>query len=55
MLEEPPKTHERLHVEVVSTSSRMGLLHPKVKLDCNYHNDCFIPLTADIQLIMLLV
>ena len=29
MLEEPP-TNDRLHVEVVSTSSRMGLLHPKV-------------------------
>ncbi|KAK2982278.1 hypothetical protein RJ640_020830 [Escallonia rubra] len=31
MLEEPP-TNERLHVEVVSTSSRMGLLHPKENL-----------------------
>ncbi|CAK9178402.1 unnamed protein product [Ilex paraguariensis] len=28
MLEEPP-TNDRLHVEVVSISSRMGLLHPK--------------------------
>ncbi|XP_004291348.1 PREDICTED: synaptotagmin-2 isoform X1 [Fragaria vesca subsp. vesca] len=32
MLEEPPKAHDRLHVEVVSTSSRMGLLHPKENL-----------------------
>lgn len=32
MLEEPPKAHDRLHVEVVSTSSRMGLLHPKVQI-----------------------
>lgn len=31
MLEEPP-TNDRLHVEVVSTSSRMGLLHPKESL-----------------------
>lgn len=29
MLEEPP-TNDRIHVEVVSVSSRMGLLHPKV-------------------------
>lgn len=29
MLDEPP-TDDRLHVEVVSTSKRMGLLHPKV-------------------------
>lgn len=29
MLDEPP-TNDRLHVEVVSTSKRMGLLHPKV-------------------------
>lgn len=28
-LEEPP-TNDRLHVEVVSASSRIGLLHPKV-------------------------
>ncbi|CDP07376.1 unnamed protein product [Coffea canephora] len=28
MLDEPP-TDDRIHVEVVSTSSRMGLLHPK--------------------------
>ncbi|XP_052193154.1 synaptotagmin-1-like [Diospyros lotus] len=28
MLEEPP-IHDRIHVEVVSTSSRIGLLHPK--------------------------
>ncbi|CAK9139598.1 unnamed protein product [Ilex paraguariensis] len=28
MLEEPP-TNDKLHVEVVSTSSRIGLLHPK--------------------------
>jgi hypothetical protein len=32
MLEEPPKTHDKLHVEVISTSSRMGLLHPKVQI-----------------------
>ncbi|OVA19834.1 C2 calcium-dependent membrane targeting [Macleaya cordata] len=31
MLEEPP-TSDRLHVEVISTSSRMGLLHPKETL-----------------------
>lgn len=30
-LEEPP-TNDRIHVEVISTSSRMGLLHPKVQL-----------------------
>ncbi|XP_048234685.1 synaptotagmin-1 [Ricinus communis] len=30
-LDEPP-TNDRLHVEVVSTSSRMGLLHPKESL-----------------------
>lgn len=29
MLEEAP-TNDRVHVEVVSTSKRMGLLHPKV-------------------------
>lgn len=29
MLEEPP-TNDRLHVEVISASSRIGLLHPKV-------------------------
>lgn len=28
-VDEPPK-NEKLHVEVVSTSSRIGLLHPKV-------------------------
>ncbi|KAI8020999.1 Synaptotagmin-1 [Camellia lanceoleosa] len=28
-LDEPP-TNDRIHVEVVSTSSRMGLLHPKI-------------------------
>ena len=31
MLEEPP-VKDRVHVEVVSTSSRIGLLHPKVRL-----------------------
>ncbi|KAL2512840.1 Synaptotagmin-2 [Abeliophyllum distichum] len=31
MLEEPP-TNDRIHVEVVSTSSRMGLRHPKETL-----------------------
>ncbi|KAL7261742.1 hypothetical protein ACSBR1_000201 [Camellia fascicularis] len=31
MLEEPP-TNDRIHAEVVSTSSRMGLLHPKETL-----------------------
>jgi hypothetical protein len=38
MLDEPP-TNDKLHVEVVSTSSRMGLLHPKVHnllLNCSY-------------------
>lgn len=29
MLDEPP-TNEKMHVEVESTSSRIGLLHPKV-------------------------
>lgn len=29
MLDEPP-SDDRIHVEVVSTSKRMGLLHPKV-------------------------
>lgn len=33
MLQEPP-TNDKLHVEVMSTSSRMGLLHPKV---CTLH------------------
>lgn len=33
MLDEPPK-NEKLHVEVVSTSSRIGLLHPKVYNTC---------------------
>lgn len=37
MLEEPP-TNERIHVEVVSVSSRMGLLHPKVLIFLiNFH------------------
>ncbi|KAJ4823638.1 Synaptotagmin-2 [Turnera subulata] len=31
MLEEPP-TNDKIHVEVISTSSRMGLLHPKETL-----------------------
>ncbi|GFS35987.1 calcium-dependent lipid-binding (CaLB domain) family protein [Actinidia rufa] len=31
MMDEPP-TNDRIHVEVVSTSSRMGLLHPKEAL-----------------------
>lgn len=31
MLDEPPKS-DRLHVEVISISSRMGLLHPKVHI-----------------------
>lgn len=29
-LDEPP-VNERLHVEVLSASSRIGLLHPKVR------------------------
>lgn len=29
MVDEPP-INDKLHVEVVSTSSRIGLLHPKV-------------------------
>lgn len=29
MLEEPP-VNDRIHVEVLSASSRIGLLHPKV-------------------------
>lgn len=35
-LEEPP-TNDRMHFEVVSTSSRMGLIHPKVQLITNKH------------------
>lgn len=48
-LEEPP-TDDKVHVEVISTTSRMGLLHPKVHilhplmqtqmtfcLNCNLH------------------
>lgn len=35
MLEEPP-VNDRLHVEVHSTSSRIGLLHPKV------YNICYV-------------
>lgn len=31
-LDEPP-INDKLHVEVISTSSRMGLIHPKVR-DC---------------------
>lgn len=31
MLEEPP-INDKLHVEVISTSKRIGLLHPKVHL-----------------------
>ncbi|MFS8000847.1 putative C2 domain-containing protein [Helianthus anomalus] len=30
-LEEPP-TNEKIHLEVVSTSKRMGLIHPKESL-----------------------
>ncbi|CAI0557710.1 unnamed protein product [Linum tenue] len=33
MLEEPP-TNEKLHVEVTSSSKRMGMLHPKVYIQC---------------------
>ncbi|CAI0445304.1 unnamed protein product [Linum tenue] len=32
MLEEPP-TNEKLHVEITSSSKRMGMLHPKVQID----------------------
>ena len=28
-LDEPP-TNDKLHIEVISTSSKIGLLHPKV-------------------------
>ncbi|KAL7111507.1 hypothetical protein ACP275_05G093200 [Erythranthe tilingii] len=31
MLDEPP-TNERVHIEVTSTSKRMGLLYPKESL-----------------------
>lgn len=31
MLEEPP-VNDRVHVEVVSASTRIGLLHPKVHM-----------------------
>lgn len=34
-LEEPPTT-EKMHLEVVSTSKRMGLIHPKVQLALNF-------------------
>lgn len=34
-LEEPP-TNDRMHFEVVSTSSRLGLLHPKVQRIIRY-------------------
>lgn len=33
-LEEPP-INERLYVEVISASSKLGLLHPKVTLKIN--------------------
>lgn len=36
MLEEPP-IKDRLHVEVLSSSSRIGLLHPKVFKSTLYH------------------
>lgn len=35
MCEEPP-TNDKLHVEVVSTSSRMGLLHGKVQITSHF-------------------
>lgn len=44
MLEEPP-VKDRMHVEVLSTSSRIGLLHPKV-ISCE-------PLLADMQLFLI--
>lgn len=31
-LDEPP-TNEKMHIEVLSASSRIGLLHPKVYID----------------------
>ena len=31
MVDEPP-TNDKIHVEVFSTSSRIGLLHPKVHI-----------------------
>ena len=39
MLEEPP-TNDRLHLEVVSASSRMGILHPKVHIVSIIHHLC---------------
>jgi hypothetical protein len=39
MLDEPP-INDKLHVEVLSSSSRIGLLHPKVHyllVDCSYY------------------
>lgn len=33
-LDEPP-TNERIYVEVISASSKLGLLHPKVTLKIN--------------------
>lgn len=35
MLEEPP-INDRLHVEVCSSSSRIGLLHPKVLIENSF-------------------
>ena len=37
MMDEPP-TNDRIHVEVVSNSSRMGLLHPKVCIAFAIHS-----------------
>lgn len=39
-LDEPP-TNERMHLEVVSTSKRMGLIHPKVQWILNFRNTFF--------------
>ena len=50
MLEDPPKAHDRLHVEVVSTSSRMGLLHPKVQIATTVKNALTLK-HANVQLI----
>ncbi|CAN1307643.1 SYT1 [Linum perenne] len=38
MLDEPP-TNEKLHVEITSSSKRMGMLHPKVYIYTEYRNE----------------
>lgn len=40
-LDEPP-TDEKMHIEVLSASSRIGLLHPKVYIDYKHLPGHFI-------------